>query len=92
MNIYLGNTTFDQVRERLGYQLTDKDKELWDKFHNHNADLSGMDSCFHIFDIPTEIHFKGEDAKNAIIKMFTPDKLVEPKGKFRVCEKGPSNV
>lgn len=87
MNIYLGNTTFDQVRERLGYQLTEEDREIWNKYHNNSADLSGMDQCFHIFDMPTEIHFKGEEAKNAIIKMFSHEKLVEPKGKFRVCQK-----
>ena len=87
MNIYLGNTTFDQVRDRLGYQLTDEDKKLWDQYHCHKADLSGMESGFHIFDIPTEIHFKGEGAKNAILKMFTPDKLVEAKGRIAVYEK-----
>lgn len=87
MNIYLGNTTFDQVRERLGFQLTEEDKLLWDKYHNSKADLSGMDNCFHVFDIPTEIHFKGEEAKEAIIKMFTNDKLVEPKGTIQVCQK-----
>lgn len=87
MNIYLGNTTFDQVRDRLGYQLTEKDRVLWNKYHNDKADLSGMDQCFHIFDMPTEIHFKGMDAMEAIKTMFTSDKLVEPKGTFRVCQK-----
>jgi hypothetical protein len=85
MNIYLGNTTFNQVRERLGYQLTEEDRVIWNKYWNHKADLSGMESSFHIFDMPTEIHFKGEPAKNAILKMFTPDKLIESKGTFRVC-------
>lgn len=84
MNIYLGNTTFDQVRDRLGYQLTEEDRIIWNKYHNNNADLSGKESSFHIFDIPVEIHFKGEEAKNAILKMFTPDKLIEAKGKFAV--------
>lgn len=87
MNIYLGNTTFDQVRDRLGYQLTEEDRILWNKYHSNSADLSEKQSCFHIFDMPTEIHFKGEEAKNAILKMFTSDKLIEAKGKFRVCEK-----
>ena len=86
MDIYLGNIVFAQVRERLGYELTPKDRELWKKYHNNKADLSGMKSSFHIFDMPPEIHFKGSEARQAIIKMFTPDKLVEPKGKFRVRE------
>ena len=86
MSIYLGNTKFDQVKERLGYQLTEDDKKLWNKFHNSKADLSEMESSFHIFDMPIEIHFKGDAAKNAILKMFTSDKLVDPKGEFRVCE------
>jgi hypothetical protein len=86
MSIFLGNTTFDQVRERLGYQLTEEDRKIWNQFHNSHADLSGMESCFHIFDMPTCIQFKGEAAKNAILKMFTPDKIVEAKGQFQVYE------
>ncbi len=86
MNIYLGNTQFHQVEERLGYKLTEADKELWDKFHNNSADLSGMESCFHVFDIPTCIKFKGQAAMEAIIKMFTPEKIVKPIGKFMVYE------
>lgn len=84
MNIYLGNITFSQVEEHLGYKLTDDDKVLWDKYHNDKADLSGMESCFHVFHIPTCIQFKGEDAKNAILKMFTPDKITNAVGKFHV--------
>jgi hypothetical protein len=84
MNIYLGNITFDKVESKLGYRLTKEDRIIWNKFWNSNADLLGMDSCFHIFEMPIEIHFKGEAAKNAIVKMFTPDKIVEAKGQFRV--------
>lgn len=86
MNIYLGNITFEQVRGKLGYQLTEDDKIIWDKYHNDNADLSGMKSSFHVFDIPRCICFRGEEGKSAIIKMFTPDKLVEPMGEFMVLE------
>ena len=83
MNIYLGNTSFDQVRERLGFLLTEEDRIIWNKYHNDSADLSGMESSFfHIFDMPTEIHFKGKEAMEAVIKMFTSDKLLEPKGTF----------
>ena len=85
MSIYLGNIQFNQVLEHLGYQLNEEDKVIWSKFHNNNADLTGKESSFHVFDMPKEIHFKGEDAKNAIMQMFTPDKLVESKGTFRVC-------
>lgn len=84
MAVLLGNTTFKQVRSSLGYQLTKEDKTLWDKYHNNNADLSGKESSFHIFEIPTLIHFKGKEADEAIKKMFTPDKLVEEKGEFKV--------
>lgn len=87
MNIYLGNITFDQVRNKLGYQLTDEDKVLWDKYHNEQADLSGMESSFHVFEIPLSIHFKGNAAKEAIFTMFTNDKFVEPKGRIHVGEK-----
>lgn len=86
MNIYLGNIRFNQVEEELGYKLTDEDKKLWDKFHNNTANLSGKDECFHIFDIPRCIKFKGEGAKNAILEMFTPDKIVNPVGTFAVYE------
>ena len=84
MNIYLGNLQFNQVEERLGYRLTEEDKKIWDKFHSNNASLTDKESCFHVFDMPTCIHFKGEPAKNAILKMFTKDKLVNPVGAFQV--------
>jgi hypothetical protein len=84
MGIYLGNLQFDQIREHFGYQLTEEDRKLWNKYHNPKADLSGMESSFHVFHIPTEIHVKGEPAKEALLKMFTPDKLVEPMGEFEV--------
>jgi len=84
MPILLGNTVFKHVRESLGYQLTEDDKKLWDKYHNNRADLSGKESSFHIFEIPTVIHFKGKEAGEAIKRMFTPDKLVEEKGEFKV--------
>lgn len=87
MNIYFGNTTFDQVRDRLGYQLTEDDRKTWEMYHSQAADLSDKPSCFHVFHLPPCIHFKGEDAKKAILKMFTPEKLVEPKGTFAVMEK-----
>jgi hypothetical protein len=86
MSIYLGNTQFDQVEERLGYKLTEDDKIIWDEFHSNNADLAEKDSCFHVFDIPTCIVFKGEAAKQAIIKIFTPDKIVKTIGQFMVYE------
>ncbi len=86
MNIYLGNIQFNQVEIHLGYKLTDEDKILWDKFHNDMANLSGMEHCFHVFDIPRCIKYKGEDAKNAILKMFLPNKITEAKGTFEVYE------
>ena len=85
MSIYLGNIQFSQVRSMLGYQLTDEDRNIWDKYHNSKADLSGMDSCFHVFYLPLSIHVKGDAAREAIIKMFTEDKLVEPMGEIEVC-------
>ena len=86
MNICLGNLQYKDVESRLGFRLTKSDKIIWDKYHNNKADLSGMDSCFHVFDIPTCIHFKGEPAKDAILSMFTSDKLVNPVGEFHVME------
>jgi len=86
MNIYLGNITFNQVRQKLGYQLTENDKKLWIKYHDDTANLSGKDECFHIFDMPRCIKFKGENAKDAILEMFASDKLIEPMGQFAVYE------
>ena len=86
MSIYLGNIQFDQVLEHLGYQLDKEDKVIWNKYHNNNANLTGKKSSFHVFDMPKEIHFKGEEALKAIMKMFTPDKLIEFKGTFSVCK------
>ena len=70
----------------LGYKLTEEDKVLWDKYHSQKADLSDKASCFHVFDIPRCIRFKGEEAKNAILKMFTEDKITNPVGQFAVYE------
>jgi len=37
--------------------------------------------------MPLEIHFKGDEAKEALLKMFTTDKCVEAKGRFNVIRK-----
>lgn len=87
MGIVLGNVLFDEIEGRTGYRLTEEDRKLWDQYHNPNADLSGKESSFHVFDIPLCIHFRGEGAKSAILSMFTSEKLIEPKGKFTVHEK-----
>ncbi len=86
MNIYLGNIQFDEIENKLGYRLTEEDKKIWKEFHCDAADLSGKESCFHVFDMPRCIKFKGEGAKSAILKMFTSDKLVNPIGRFQVLE------
>lgn len=68
MNIYLGNISFSEVEEKLGYKLTEDDKIIWDEHHSQNADLKEKESCFHVFDIPRCIVFKGEKAKKEISK------------------------
>lgn len=88
MRVYFGNVTFNKVLEETGYKLTEEeDKKLWDKYHSDKADLSDKESCFHIFSMPLVIHFKGDEAKEALLKMFTPDKCVEPKGCIDVVKK-----
>lgn len=87
MNIYFGNVTFDSVFKETGYKLTEEDREIWNKYHSNSADLSEKDSCFHIFSMPLQIHFKGDEAKEALFKMFTPDKCIDPKGDFPVIRK-----
>jgi hypothetical protein len=82
MGVFLGSIQFNQVEEILGYRLTEEDKKIWDKYHSNTAELK--DNTFHVFHIPTCIHYKGEEAKEAILQMFTKDKLVNPTGKFRV--------
>jgi hypothetical protein len=86
MSIYLGNIRFDQVADCLGYSLTEQDKILFDEFHNSKSDLGGMESSFHIFDIPKCIVFKGEKAKAAILKLFTKDKMTKVMGAIPVME------
>ena len=88
MSIYLGNILFHQVEEKLGYKLTEEDKATWDKYHSPSADLktSPKENCFHVFDIPREIHFKGKETAEAIKAMFTPDKMVKAMGRILVCE------
>jgi predicted amidohydrolase YtcJ len=87
MNIYLGNVTFNSIFKETGYKLTKEDKKIWDKYHSNKADLSEKHSCFHIFSMPLEIHFKGDEALDALLKMFTSDKCVESKGQFNVIRK-----
>ena len=87
MNIYFGNVTFDKVFDETGYKLTEEDRNIWNKYHSNKADLSEKDNCFHMFSMPLEIHFKGDEAKEALLKMFTPDKCIEAKGYFNVIRK-----
>ena len=82
----LGNTQFNQVEERLGYRLSESDKIVWEKYHNNNANLEGMDQCFHVFDMPRCIDVRGELAFKAIIEMFTAEKIVANLGTFQVCK------
>ena len=86
MSIFLGNIQFEEVEEKLGYKLTDDDRLIWDEFHSNKTNLSEKEDCFHVFDIPRSIQFKGEKAKEAILKMFTPDKIVRSIGEFQVYE------
>lgn len=86
MSIYLGNVTFDQAEAMLGYALNEEDRKIWNEYHSNKADLSEKESCFHVFDMPRCIVFKGEGAKNAILKMFTSDKMVKAVGKIQVYE------
>lgn len=87
MDIYFGNVTFNKVLDKTGYKLTEKDKELWDKYYSENADLSEKESCFHIFENPLCIMTKGNDALDAVLKMFSYDKHVANKGSFYICIK-----
>ena len=80
----LGNVTFSRVEEELGYRLTEADKVIWDKYHSDNTSL--RDNSFHIYDMPLCIVLKGEEAKEAILNMFTSDKIVNPLGTFTVYE------
>ena len=82
----LGSIQFGQVEEMLGYKLSEDDKKTWDKYHCQNANLSGVDVGFHVFDIPKSIVFKGKDAGEAILRMFTADKMTKSIGTFEVME------
>ena len=88
MNIFLGDIQFNEIESKFGYKPTEADKKLWDEFYCSSADLSKSDkeSCFHLFDMPRCIQFKGEAAKAAIMEMFDSEKLVNPMGKFHVYE------
>ena len=87
MSVMLGNIEFDQIEEKLGYRLTEDDRKIWNEFHNSNANLDGMENCFHVFDIPRCIVFKGDVTGEMLLKMFTSNKLVNPVGKFQVFKK-----
>lgn len=86
MSIFLGNIQFNEIEEKLGYRLTEDDKKAWDEFHCQKADLSSKDECFHVFDIPRCIKFKGRKTGDVILKMFTSEKLVNPIGAFQVYQ------
>lgn len=88
MGFRLGNLQFDEMEKYLGYRLTEEDKVIWDEFHSQSADLSDKESCFHVFHLPTCITFKGKPAKEAILKMFRPENLVNPVGEFKVYDVG----
>lgn len=84
--IMLGNVKFEEIEDYFGYKLTEDDKKLWDTYHNDKADLSGKESSFHCFDIPRCITVKGEAAKKAVLKIFSPEKIVKATGRFPVYE------
>ena len=44
-----------------------------------------MDICFHAFDMPFMILCKGEEAKEVIIKMFSPKKQINPIKERLIC-------
>jgi hypothetical protein len=72
----LGNLNLEQVERRSGFVFNQEDKELWRKYHNSNAELKGMDVCFHVFDIPFFVLLKGDEMKDIILKMFAPEKQI----------------
>lgn len=80
VTIWLGDVGFHEVAKMLGYKLTESDKAMWNKYYNPNADLSGMEHCFHVFDMPRCIRFRGDEAMDAIKQMFTPDKIIPNAG------------
>jgi len=83
----LGNIQFNQVKDKLGFELTEEDKILWDEFNSQIANLKDVDKeCFHIFDIPRCITVKGEKAKQALLKIFDSSKLVNAMGQIAVYE------
>ena len=85
--MYLGNVTFNKVFEETFYKLTEEDRKMWNIYDSNKADLSEKDSCFHIFSIPLEVHFKGDESKEALLNIFTPDKCIEAKGHFNIIRK-----
>ena len=82
--MFLGNIKFDQVEQMLGYKLNEQDKIIFEKYHSDDTELA--DNKFHIYHLPISIHFKGEEAKQALLTMFTVDKLVNRVGAFAVYE------
>lgn len=81
MKFYIcpGEIKFDEVEEKMGYKLTEEDKEIWNKFYCRDANISKseMKNCFHIFENPLCVNIKGEEAMEAIEKMFTKDKQIK---------------
>jgi len=74
------------MRKFTGFELDEEDKRLWDLYHNDRADLSGMKSSFHVFAMPRAVHFKGDEAKHVVRRMFAPEKRKEKIGLLIIGE------
>ncbi len=83
MQLSLGSLdTPELVEKKLGYRIPQQYHEEFKEMYSRNAKIE--ETGIHIFEMPPSIHFKGDKALEFIMKVFTPENLVESKGYFPV--------
>lgn len=56
MGFALGNLTIDELIRRTGYDMSNEDKAILNKYRQDNATISPYDEALHIFDLPFAIY------------------------------------
>ena len=69
MGFALGNLTIDDFIKRTGYNITEEDKAILDKYRQENATISPYSEALHIFDVPFSITIS-EPIYDTIIKIL----------------------
>ena len=70
--VLLGNLRVEQLEERLGISLTDKERETLKDLRESTCDKVDGNNKIHIYDIPFMIVCGNPEARKTVIEILTP--------------------